>query len=66
MSNLAIELDALRADGLILFNRFYQPDIDPEMLQAVPRLYLSSPDELLLRIRWLRLMGRYDRNSRAG
>jgi len=56
MSNLAVELDALRADGLILFNRFYQPDIDPEMLQAVPRLYLSSPDELLLRIRWLAIL----------
>ncbi len=56
ISNLAAELDALRADGLVLFNRFYQPDVDPEMLQAVPRLHLSSPDELLLRVRWLAIL----------
>ena len=56
ISNLAAELDALRADGLVLFNRFYQPDIDPEMLLAVPRLHLSSPDELLLRVRWLAIL----------
>jgi dihydroorotate dehydrogenase (fumarate) len=56
ISNLASELDALRADGLVLFNRFYQPDIDPEMLLAVPRLHLSSPDELLLRVRWLAIL----------
>jgi dihydroorotate dehydrogenase (fumarate) len=56
ISNLAAELDALRADGLVLFNRFYQPDIDPEMLLAVPRLHLSTPDELLLRVRWLAIL----------
>jgi dihydroorotate dehydrogenase (fumarate) len=56
VSNLAAELDGLRADGLVLFNRFYQPDIDAEMLQAVPRLYLSTPDELLLRVRWLAIL----------
>lgn len=54
--NLASELDALRADGLVLFNRFYQPDVDPEMLLAAPRLHLSSPDELLLRVRWLAIL----------
>jgi dihydroorotate dehydrogenase (fumarate) len=56
LPNLAQELDAARADGLILFNRFYQPDVDPEMLQAVPRLYLSTPHELLLRVRWLAIL----------
>jgi dihydroorotate dehydrogenase (fumarate) len=56
ISNLASELDALRADGLVLFNRFYQPDVDPEMLLAVPRLHLSNPDELLLRVRWLAIL----------
>jgi dihydroorotate dehydrogenase (fumarate) len=56
VSNLACELDALGADGLVLFNRFYQPDIDPEMLLAAPRLQLSSPDELLLRVRWLAIL----------
>ena len=66
ISNLAAELDALRADGLVLFNRFYQPDIDPEMLLAVPRLHLSSPDELLLRVRWLAILyGRVDASLAA-
>jgi dihydroorotate dehydrogenase (fumarate) len=56
LSHVAAELDALRADGLVLFNRFYQPDIDPEMLVAVPRLRLSTSDELLLRVRWLAIL----------
>jgi dihydroorotate dehydrogenase (fumarate) len=41
-----------RADGLILFNRFYQPDIDPLALETVPQ-HLSDSSELLLRLRWL-------------
>jgi dihydroorotate dehydrogenase (fumarate) len=56
IANLAVELDALGADGLVLFNRFYQPEIDPEMLLAVPRLRLSTPEELLLRVRWLAIL----------
>jgi dihydroorotate dehydrogenase (fumarate) len=56
LSHLARELDAARADGLVLFNRFYQPDIDPEMLLAVPRLHLSTRSELLLRVRWLAIL----------
>jgi len=56
IANLASELDLLGADGLVLFNRFYQPDIDPEMLLAAPRLRLSTPDELLLRVRWLAIL----------
>jgi dihydroorotate dehydrogenase (fumarate) len=66
VSNLAAELDALGVGGLVLFNRFYQPDIDPEMLQAVPRLHLSSPDELLLRVRWIAILyGRVDASLAA-
>ena len=56
LPHMAQELDAARADGLVLFNRFYQPDIDPEMVLAVPRLRLSTPDELLLRVRWLAIL----------
>ncbi|MCK6574242.1 dihydroorotate dehydrogenase-like protein [Myxococcota bacterium] len=41
------------ADGLVLFNRFYQPDIDIEHLTAAPTLRLSDSSELLLRLRWL-------------
>lgn len=56
LPQLAAELDALRVDGLVLFNRFYQPDVDPEMLVATPQLRLSTPDELLLRVRWLAIL----------
>jgi dihydroorotate dehydrogenase (fumarate) len=56
LSHLAQELDAAGVNGLVLFNRFYQPDIDPEMLDAVPRLHLSTSDELLLRVRWLAIL----------
>ncbi len=56
VSHLALELEAAGADGVVLFNRFYQPDIDPEMLETVPRLQLSTPDELLLRLRWLAIL----------
>ncbi len=43
------------ADALVIFNRFYQPDIDVDSLE-VSRVNLSSPDELLLRIRWLAIL----------
>jgi dihydroorotate dehydrogenase (fumarate) len=41
------------ADGLVLFNRFYQPDIDIETLAPVPRLALSTSDELRLPLQWI-------------
>lgn len=44
------------ADGLVLFNRFYQPDVDPENLDASRHLYLSSPLDLPLRLRWLAIL----------
>lgn len=56
LANLARHMDAAGADGLVLFNRFYQPDIDPEALDAVPRLHLSDSSELLLRLRWLAIL----------
>jgi dihydroorotate dehydrogenase (fumarate) len=56
LPNLARDLDAAGVQGLVLFNRFYQPDIDLEMLEAVPRLHFSTPDELLLRVRWLAIL----------
>ena len=56
IANLAQHLDTAGADGLVLFNRFYQPDIDPEALDAVPRLQLSDSSELLLRLRWLAIL----------
>jgi len=44
------------ANGLVLFNRFYQPDFDLEHLTVVPHLTLSSPHELLLRLHWTALL----------
>ena len=56
LAHLAHGLEMLGADGLILFNRFYQPDIDPEALEVVPALHLSDSSELLLRLRWLAIL----------
>ena len=49
------------ANGLVLFNRFYQPDIDVETLEVAPLLRLSDSSDLLLRLRWLAVLsGRID------
>ena len=52
-SNVARELDRAGANGLVIFNRFLQPDIDIRHLAVWPRLELSDGTELLLRLRWL-------------
>ena len=49
-------LETAGASGVVLFNRFYQPDIDLESLEVVPTLELSSSSEALLRIRWAALL----------
>ena len=56
MANMAGKLDAAGADGLVLFNRFYQPDYDLEALEVVPNLILSSSHELLLRLHWIAVL----------
>jgi dihydroorotate dehydrogenase (fumarate) len=56
LPHFARELERARADALILFNRFYQPDIDAVKLEAAPTLHLSDPSELLLRLRWLAIV----------
>jgi dihydroorotate dehydrogenase (fumarate) len=56
LPNLALQLDRLGADGLVLFNRFYQPDIDPETLETVPALRLSTSSEINIRLRALALL----------
>ena len=65
LPNLAARLDAIGAQGIILFNRFYQPDIDPEELDTTPLLHLSTSDELLLRLRWLAIVSASYRGSLA-
>jgi dihydroorotate dehydrogenase (fumarate) len=55
-ANMAKRLVEQGADGLVLFNRFYQPDIDLETLEVVPRLVLSNSSELRLPLRWLAIL----------
>jgi len=56
MPNMAKKLDNAGADALVLFNRFYQPDIDLEALEVTPNLVLSNSYELLLRLHWTALI----------
>jgi dihydroorotate dehydrogenase (fumarate) len=56
MANMASRLDQAGADGLVLFNRFYQPDFDLEALEIVPSLQLSTSYELLLRLHWVAIL----------
>jgi dihydroorotate dehydrogenase (fumarate) len=55
-ANLARRLDQSGMAGLVIFNRFYQPDIDVEALDVVPTVRLSDSGELLLRLRWLAIL----------
>ena len=55
------QLEKSGANAVVLFNRFYQPDIDIEELATAPHLELSTSSELLLRLRWLAILhGRFD------
>jgi dihydroorotate dehydrogenase (fumarate) len=65
LPNLAFQLEQIGADGLVLFNRFYQPDIDPEGRSFNPHLELSSSAELLLRLHWLAILAGQTRSSLA-
>jgi dihydroorotate dehydrogenase (fumarate) len=56
MGNMAKRLVDTGADGLVFFNRFYQPDLDLEQLAVVPNLVLSSPMEMRLPMRWIAIL----------
>lgn len=56
LPNLARNIHLAGANGLVLFNRFYQPDLDIESLDVEPKLFLSTSSELLLRIRWMAVL----------
>lgn len=61
IANMVLKLQQAGANGVSLFNRFYQPDIDLETLRIKPHIELSSSMESLLRIRWIALIrGRVD------
>jgi dihydroorotate dehydrogenase (fumarate) len=56
MANMAHRLTGAGADGLVLFNRFYQPDLDIENLEIAPHLLLSTSAELRLPLRWIAIL----------
>jgi len=56
MANVCRRLVEAGADGLVLFNRFYQPDFDLEELEVVPNLVLSASQELRMPLRWIALL----------
>jgi dihydroorotate dehydrogenase (fumarate) len=53
---MASQLDKAGANGLVLFNRFYQPDIDLENLEVVPNVLLSTPNAMRLPLRWIAII----------
>lgn len=55
-ASMAKRLDDVGADALVLFNRFYQPDIDLDELEVVPNLVLSSEHEMRLPLRWIAIL----------
>lgn len=55
-ANMARQLDAAGADALVLFNRFYQNDLDIKTMSVAPRVELSTSSELLLRLHWLAIL----------
>jgi dihydroorotate dehydrogenase (fumarate) len=56
LANLARRLESAGADGLVLFNRFYQPDIDLEHLDVTPNVILSTPQAMRLPLRWIAIL----------
>ena len=66
LANMARRLDDAGADGLVLFNRFYQPDIDLEELEIKPNVLLSTPQALRLPLTWIGILYGRIRASLAG
>lgn len=65
LSQFARRLDEQGIDGLVLFNRFYQPDIDLEALEVVPNVLLSTPMAMRLPLRWIAILHGHLRASLA-
>jgi dihydroorotate dehydrogenase (fumarate) len=56
MAHMAKRIEAVGADGLVLFNRFYQPDIDLEALELKPNVLLSTPQAIRLPLTWIGIL----------
>ncbi|MBI4535626.1 MAG: dihydroorotate dehydrogenase-like protein [Ignavibacteriae bacterium] len=55
-ANMAHRLDSAGADGLVMFNRFYQPDFDLDDLEVIPNVILSTPHAMRLPLRWIAIL----------
>ena len=55
-ANIGVRFDEAHADGIVLFNRFHQPDFDIATLEVAPSLSLSRPEDLLLRLHWTAIL----------
>lgn len=66
LPNLARRLVDAGADGLVLFNRYLQPEVDVDDLRVTPHLSLSTPDELRLPLRWIAILRKQVTASMAG
>ena len=65
-ANMAASFDALGVNALVLFNRFYQPDIDLEKMEVAPNLTLSVPTDMRLALHWIGILfGRIRANLAA-
>ncbi len=62
-AQFAMALEEAGAAGVVLFNRFYQPDLNIEELEVQPQLKLSDPSELLMRLRWLAIISPHVKGS---
>jgi dihydroorotate dehydrogenase (fumarate) len=60
--NLVAQLEDAGAKGVVLFNRFYQPDFDIETLEVRPTLHFSTPSELLPRLHWAAILYGHDKD----
>jgi dihydroorotate dehydrogenase (fumarate) len=66
MAAFVVGLQRAGADGVVMFNRFYSPDLDLETLEVMPRIALSTPEELRLPLRWIGIVREHLTISIAG
>ena len=66
LGSMAKRFDDAKADALVLFNRFYQPDIDLDNLEVVPNLILSTSESMRLPMRWIAILKGHVNASLAG
>ncbi len=66
VSSFVVGLQRSGADGVVMFNRFYSPDLDLETLEVAPRIALSTPEELRLPLRWTGILREHLTMSIAG